>query len=578
MQVLFDHLGYEPNARKLLLVEAAADTEWDSIRIVRLPVGDQVATCEPAFLGSVDGWSCGPWWSLDVTDLREPGRYAVAWRAGERSGQSEGFLVDDGVRGDQPVSDIVHYIKGQRSSGIWDRADRTAPRVGDGERRDVHGGWYDASGDYSKYLSHLSYANFMNPQQTPLVVWVLARVWQRYVELDAPPLLLERIRDEALYGADFLVRMQDPAGFWYVTLFDRWSKDPEQRELCSYRTQLGLKSDDYEAGWRQGGGMAAAALAVASTLGDGRDHSADEYRAAALRGFEHLQQHGPEYLDDGRENLIDDTCALLAAVELASALGDDAPAAVASALDDRAVRLIGRRRDTGGHVWLAADDGARSWFHASDEGLPGLALVRLAQAGGDHAGAAHDLVDELIRSRLTLDKSRPNPFAYPPHWIAVPGSKPRAQWFFPHDNESGYWWQGENARVASLAALLLAGVDEMPERDWVGPAGEAADAYIGWILGRNPFDVCMLQGHGRNNPPYHPGFHNAPGGVCNGVTSGFADEADVAFRPMPWAVDKEHSWRWGEQWMPHAAWLMYALVLADRSVGVSVADDEDQQQ
>ena len=37
-----------------------------------------------------------------------------------------------------------------------------------GKRADLHGGWYDASGDVSKYLSHLSYANYMNPQQTPL--------------------------------------------------------------------------------------------------------------------------------------------------------------------------------------------------------------------------------------------------------------------------------------------------------------------------------------------------------------------------------------------------------------------------
>ena len=179
MHVLFDHVGYEPEARKLLLIEAAADTDWDVIDIVRLPSGQQVLACEPTFVGAVDGWSCGPWWSVDVSELREPGRYAVAWRAGGRSGQSEGFTIGDGVHGDQLVSDIVHYIKGQRCSGIWDGADRAAPRVGDGERRDVHGGWYDASGDYSKYLSHLSYANFMNPQQTPLVVWVLARVWHR---------------------------------------------------------------------------------------------------------------------------------------------------------------------------------------------------------------------------------------------------------------------------------------------------------------------------------------------------------------------------------------------------------------
>ena len=362
-------------------------------------------------------------------------------------------------------SDVVHYIKGQRCSGVWDRADRSAPCVGDGVRRDVHGGWYDASGDYSKYLSHLSYANFLNPQQTPLVVWTLARVWHRYAAIDAPPLLRERIRDEALYGADFLMRMQDPEGFWYVTVFDGWSKDPEQRELCSYRTQLGVKGDDYQAGWRQGGGMAAAALALASTLGDGPDHAAVEYRDAALRGFRHLQRHGLEYLDDGHENIIDDTCALLAAVELASAFGDDMPIEVTSELEARAMRLLGRRRETDGYVWLAADDGERSWFHASDEGLPGLALLLLANTSPDHARAACELVAQLVSSRLDLDASSSNPFGYPRHWIKLPGKQPCAQWFFPHDNESGYWWQGENARVGSLATLLLAAAEAMPDRE-----------------------------------------------------------------------------------------------------------------
>ena len=76
--------------------------------------------------------------------------------AGRRTLRTERGLHDRRrAHGDQLVSDIVHYIKGQRCSGIWDGADRAAPRVGDGERRDVHGGWYDASGDYSKYLSHL---------------------------------------------------------------------------------------------------------------------------------------------------------------------------------------------------------------------------------------------------------------------------------------------------------------------------------------------------------------------------------------------------------------------------------------
>ncbi|GAL19448.1 glucosamine-link cellobiase [Vibrio maritimus] len=43
----------------------------------------------------------------------------------------------------------------------------------------------------------------------------------------------------------------------------------------------------------------------------------------------------------------------------------------------------------------------------------------------------------------------------------------------------------------------------------------------------------MLDGHGHNNPDYLPklGFFNALGGVCNGITAGFEDEADIAFNP-----------------------------------------------
>ncbi len=70
MQVLFDHVGYEPSAPKLLLVEAAADTDWETVDIVRLPSGQRVLECEPTFVGAVDGWSCGPWWSVDVSALR----------------------------------------------------------------------------------------------------------------------------------------------------------------------------------------------------------------------------------------------------------------------------------------------------------------------------------------------------------------------------------------------------------------------------------------------------------------------------------------------------------------------------
>lgn len=559
MNVLFNHVGYAPGATKRLLLEAAAETDWDPVALVELPSGREVWQGLPQFAGGVKGWRVGPWWEVDVTAVQSPGRYALRWqKADGTEGQSEGFDIGADLQGPQMISDLLFHIKSQRSSGVWDRADAQAPRLDDRVTRDVSGGWFDASGDNSKYLSHLSYANVMNPQQNPMVAWVLARAWQRYATRDGLPYFVERLRDEAQHGADWLMRMQDVGGFWYVTIFDRWSKDPAQRELCTYATQAGEKHADYQAGWRQGGGMAVAALAAAAQLGEGGSYSTEQYADAALKGFLHLCDHGLGYLDDGTENLIDDTCALLAAAELSQVFPDDGQ--VAAELTHRVASLLERRRETDGHVWLAMDnDGERSWFHASDAGLPAIALQRAGELNADAswAGAAGDLARDWLAGVQALGRETNNPFGYPPHWVKVPGHTGGRQWFYPHDNPSGYWWQGENAKLASLAAAV-----------WTTNSVDVdAQSWIDWILGANPFDVCMMQGRGRNNPDYESGFFNGPGGICNGVTSGFEDEDDIAFQPLPWNDRSDQRWRWGEQWLPHAAWMLYALAIQDTADG-----------
>lgn len=555
MKILFNHVGYLPDAPKKILIEAPAGTAWSGVGLVSLPAGQTVWTGMPRFVDGVAGWTVGPWWEVDVSAVTAPGRYALRWETADgRSGQSEGFAVKEGLFGPALISDLLFHIKSQRSSGTWDRADARAPRLDDRVSRDVSGGWFDASGDNSKYLSHLSYANVMNPQQNPMVAWVLARAWQRYQAAGGPAYFVERLRDEAQHGADWLMRMQDAAGFWYVTVFDKWSKDPDQRELCTYATQAGHKHADYQAGWRQGGGMAIAALALAARLAEGGAFAPEDYAAAAAKGFRHLCEHGHDYLDDGTENLIDDTCALLAAAELSQV--EPADEFVAAELERRVRKLIARRRESDGHVWLAMDDrGERSWFHASDAGLPVIALQRAVELHptADWAAAAEGLAAGWITSLKALAEATNNPFGYPPHWVKAPGSAGRRQWFYPHDNPSGYWWQGENAKLASLAAAV-----------WTRDGQDhAAVAWTDWILGANPFDVCMMQGHGRNNPAYEFGFFNGPGGVCNGITSGFEDEDDIAFQPLPWNERSDQTWRWGEQWLPHAAWLLYALTIRD---------------
>ena len=117
----------------------------------------------------------------------------------------------------------------------------------------------------------------------------------------------------------------------------------------------------------------------------------------------------------------------------------------------------------------------------------------------------------------------------------------------PHANESGYWWQGENARLGALAtAARAAQALHLADAAFDDELAAYAQRALDWLFGANPFDTCMLQGRGHNPPRYEAGFWNAPGGVCNGITSGLADEMDIDFR-KPEETEPAHSWRWTEQ-------------------------------
>ena len=563
MKILHNHLGYPTTAKKIALIQHDKLPSCYSFTVFNAD------TRAPVLRGQLtesrSDWPGRHYLLAEFSTLREAGEYFLAFDGLNPPLVSAPFQISSNLYDSQIVSNLVHYFKSQRCTGIFDLADRNCPKFGaprnSGDRVDVHGGWFDASGDASKYLSHMSYTNYMNPQQIPQVVWNLidgrARMPAQSLWLD------ERMVDEALHGADFLVRMLDPAGYFYMTVFDRWSKDVTQREVCSYTTQQGHKFDTYQAGYRQGGGSAIAALARASSLPRDGDYPRSTYLQAAQTAFAHLEQHNLAYLDDGVENIIDDYCALLAATELFAATGQDSYAQCAAL---RAARLIARQHADG---WFWANDArTRSYFHAAEAGLPLLALLRFMEiipksALTDKCSAAVRL---SLRHEISITLHHPgNPFHYPRQLVQMPGQARRVQYFIPHDNESGYWWQGENARLASLCSAALCGA-QLPDIE-AGLREELNDYALGclnWIFGFNPFDVCMMQGAGHNNPRYEPGFRNAPGGVCNGITAGLENEDDIDFKTPADSVPT-HSWRWTEQWLPHGAWLFHALARLQNS-------------
>lgn len=519
-------------------------------------------------------WGAGKtYYKADFSSLRQGGTFYLEARMNDGStARSPHFLVADNALFDITMADVLRYFVANRNTSERDRA---IPIIDTGKKVDVYGGWNDAGGETGKYLSHLTYSNFFTPQQVSFVAWSMLAAQENAGERFALLGLEEKLVDEAFWGADFLHRMLSEDGYFYMTVFDRWGSD-EDRWITGYVGLDGVYTPNYQAAFREGAGMAIAALASASRLaassGGSGAFSGEQYLADAARGFAHLVEHNADYCDDGKENFIDDYTALMAAVELYRATGEDV---YLSHARSRAESL-GKRLSAEGY--FIADDGQRPYFHAVEAGLPIVSLLHYHAIESDESrrAAAMTVVRDALEYQLELDSEAPNPFDYPRQNFQTFDFEKQeytsgvlSGFFVPHDNETGYWWQGENARLASLAAAAtLAGQhfadsNEEDLRKLAARLDVFAQDKFDWLMGKNPYGLCMLYGFGDRNPEFQAsGGAMVRGGISNGIT-GRMESAQG--RGIDWLAADEHgNWRWVEQWTPHGAWYLYASSVRSR--------------
>ena len=496
---------------------------------------------------------------IDFSNFRQEGHFRLAVDVDGKQFNSPDFAIGKNLLATETIPAIVGFYHHQRANSPEElAADRHVILYGSTNTVDVRGGWCDASGDVSKYFSHLAYANFMSPQQTPLVVWSLAGT------RDTAPGLLDRLQaksaliDETLYGADYLMRSLAPGDYFYMTVFSYFNRDPKARRVVGLLAN-GVTTSDYQCAYREGGGMAIAALARVSQWHKDGVYSSQQYLAGAERAFAHLQINNTKYDDDGRENIIDDYCALMAASELWSATDKGL---YREAARKRAQNLAGRMTPAG---YFIADDGRRPFWHASDAGLPVIALARYLDKETDPAmrAAALSTIKKFLDYNLRVTRAAGNPFGYARQTFLF-RSEVRDGFFIPHENESGWWWQGENARLASLAtAAIVGGRLVYPGPGAWGVKAELANFasdQIAWILGENPYDLCFMYQFGKNNVPHMSsnfGHGSGRGGISNGITGqdGRADGSGIDFKIHA----NGNEWRWTEQWLPHSAWFLQAM-------------------
>lgn len=406
-EILWNRVGYDAaGARRAVVRNTSGAVLADSFAVFD-SAGSELLRGSLGGSEMVSGWGEAAWKVLDFTALSDTGRMRL--KLLPDGAASELFTVGSDLLVRETGPAVVGFFRAMRSR---DEGDRTIAFYGHSERgtRDVYGGWKDATGDDGKYLSHLSYANFMNPQQIPFVAWSLLRA--RDLVPGASPGWDDSTAEEAAWGADYLLRVLDTAGYFYINVFRKDWSSANPKLICAWTgdsAKQGVQTDDWQAAWREGGGMATAALALAYRSGVEGDSSPEAYLAGAKRAYAHLAASEGRWADDGRENLIDHVCALLAAVELFRATGEAAYARDAAVRVDS---LAAYQTDAG---WFRAGAGGRPFWHGVDEGLPLVALWAYLEADPSAAAAA-TAREVLIRSlawHRAVTREVANPFLYP---------------------------------------------------------------------------------------------------------------------------------------------------------------------
>jgi hypothetical protein len=312
--------------------------------------------------------------------------------------------------------------------------------------------------------------------------------------------------------------------------------------------------------------MGIAALARISRWKNHGEYTSKQYLDGAERAFAHLLINNTKYDDDGKENIIDDYCALMAATELW--ITTNKPL-YRNEARKRADNLAKRMSPEG---YFISNDSNRPYWHASDAGLPIVALTRYLKKETDPAlrNKTIQTIKKALDYNLAVTNKVSNPFGYARQSFLYKGEV-KDGFFIPHDNETGWWWQGEDARLGSLAtAAIVGGRIAYPAQGGWGvkaPLATFASQQLSWILGCNPYSMCFMYGFGSKNVPYmHSSFGHGSqkGGISNGITGkdGNGEGSGIDFKTEA----EGNEWRWTEQWLPHAAWFLQAIAAAAEPV------------
>lgn len=585
MDIYTNQIGYRPNDCKTIVIGTDVQQNIPFFQIINSRTNALAYSGRVEAMGTVAHWNRGYFYRADFSDFQQPGCYHVQID----DDVSYPFEIHPYLLDFEMMMNTIYYFRAQRDVGEWEAQDKHVMFQDQRpERIDASGGWFDATGDYGIHLSHLTHSKYYTPQQTSLSTYVFYKAYEILLRWchqnkDAshgiPAEFFGHLLTEGTYGADHLMRRKAPSGSFYRSI-RRGMREfgPADRtrhigyELRRSSAQFGnafsaneekITDEFYEVGFRMGGGFAIAALAIAARHPYASQcFSTDDYLETAIHSYQYLLSNNERYVNDGRWNLIDKYAALVAATEIYLTTRKDEWYCKA---EEMLHQLLHHTVAVGENMLRWNVDEDIPYFHAAEAGLPVIALMTFYNAFPATAAGITALAtaEKAMRYEISITDETTNPFGYPRYtWKDCKG-KLQNRFFFPHNSTVSPWWQGENARLGSLSVAALYVAKETNDTKLCNRLRRYAQQCIDWISGLNPFRICMIQGSGYQNARYFSqGCYKlqCPGGIVNGITSNIEDEEGIMFiHDLEQGYDD--NWRWGEQWIPHSSWYLYALAM-----------------
>jgi len=517
--VLVNQIGFNTNGIKRFVVQLPQGSGlWPTGFRVRSS-GGRVAYNGRLFMAEGPAKWNYVYWKGDFSPFEHSGRYFVELVLATRSGRMKSirsykFGVAKDLLRQETLTQAAKFFYYQRCGfsvpGWHAQCHLDDGILPDGTYLDASGGWHDG-GDYNKFNGY-----------TPLAVYALAYAHHKSLgkieERES-----KRLLDESRWGARWLMKMLNPdTGLFWGDVFsgyDYWGlpeeetpNDPAQGKGRPIRGQRRLP-------------LAAAGFARLY-IATNKPKYLDAAKAA-WRGAVEEESPSTIFLSE----------LLIAACEMFRMAQEDE---YLQAARKYAEALLEAQHKNGGFG-----------PHHCDQGLPVAALALFA---------LENPMDELSnRIREALQKFMAFTARTSNNVFGV------LQWsekdiFYPYENEDA-WYVGQNSQYLSHAWAMLLTAKVLGGEEAIKCEVYAIDQ-VDWVLGRNPFSICMFEGRGSFNPPkYHHRYDCArnrqrgavPGAICNGIARK-SPEDDVP-RFDTYAAD----YHCAQPWLPHNAYFLLTI-------------------